>query len=210
LEQGALVATIRERRPGVWEVRVFTGRDASGRPTQTSRTVRGGKRDAQHVAASLEVGRAPAAGRLVSDLLEEWVAQNLATWSPASTRDQEGRVRSIKTDAIASVPLARLSVRKLDLWHARLRRRGMGDAGVKNLHSVLRAALAQAQRWGWVSQNVASVARVRSGKRPPRGVTSAVHSLTQQGEVMVVRLDLLPGDPLDYADALQRSHLLSA
>ena len=41
------MATIREKQPGVWEVRVFTGRDDRGRPTQTSRTVRGGKRDAR-------------------------------------------------------------------------------------------------------------------------------------------------------------------
>ena len=48
------MATIREKRPGVWEVRVFTGSDARGRPTQMSRTVRGGKRDAQRLAAQLE------------------------------------------------------------------------------------------------------------------------------------------------------------
>jgi len=41
-------------------------------------------------------------------------------------------------------------------------------------------------------------------------VFARVHSLTQQGDVTVVHLELLPGDPLDYADALQRSHLLSA
>ena len=43
------MATIRERRPGVWEVRVFTGSDARGRPTQLSRPVRGGKREASLV-----------------------------------------------------------------------------------------------------------------------------------------------------------------
>ena len=43
---GQPVATIRERHPGVWEVRVFTGRGTDGKPTQTSRTVRGGKHDA--------------------------------------------------------------------------------------------------------------------------------------------------------------------
>lgn len=48
------MATIREKRPGVWEVRVFTGSDARGRPTQMSRTVHGGKRDAQRLAAQLE------------------------------------------------------------------------------------------------------------------------------------------------------------
>jgi hypothetical protein len=33
--------TIRERTPGVWEVRVFLGRDGRGRPKQVSRMVRG-------------------------------------------------------------------------------------------------------------------------------------------------------------------------
>lgn len=51
------MATIREKKSGVWEVRVFTGRDDQGRPTQTSRTVRGGKRDAHRVAVELEGGR---------------------------------------------------------------------------------------------------------------------------------------------------------
>src|ERR1039458_4109114 len=35
------MATIRERLPGVIEVRVFVGRDEAGRPVQVSRTVRG-------------------------------------------------------------------------------------------------------------------------------------------------------------------------
>jgi len=37
------MATLRQKRPGVWEVRVFTGSDARGRPTQLSRTVHGVK-----------------------------------------------------------------------------------------------------------------------------------------------------------------------
>jgi hypothetical protein len=41
-------------------------------------------------------------------------------------------------------------------------------------------------------------------------VFARVHSLTRQGELTVVHLELLPGDPLEYAAALQRSHLLSA
>jgi hypothetical protein len=73
------MATIREKQPGVWEVRVFTGRDDRGKPTQISRTVRGGKRDAQRLAVQLEggPGRATAAGRTVSDVLDAWVEQLL-------------------------------------------------------------------------------------------------------------------------------------
>jgi integrase len=165
------MATLREKRPGVWEVRVFTGTGRNGRPTQVSNTIRGGKRDAMRIAAELEVGpgRSSSAGRRVSDVLDEWVDQNLATWAPSSARDQQSRVRGIKRDQIASVPIARLSISDVERWHTRLRRNGMGDAGIKNQHGVLRAALAQAERWGWVS-NVASLARLRSTKTQRRAV----------------------------------------
>ena len=166
------MATIRQRRPGVWEVRVFTGSDARGRPTQLSRTVKGGKREALRVAAELEVGpgRASPAGRSISDVLDAWVEQNLDTWAPSSARDQQSRVRSIKKDQIARLPLARLTVGDVERWHTRLRAAGMADAGIKNQHGVLRAALAQAMRWGWVSSNVASLARLRSTKTKQRNV----------------------------------------
>ena len=76
------VATMRERKPGVWEIRVFTGRDSTGRPTQISRTVRGTKREAQRVAASLE-SRPPshAAGRTVTDVLTAWRDVNEPVWA---------------------------------------------------------------------------------------------------------------------------------
>ncbi|MDO8362227.1 MAG: site-specific integrase [Actinomycetota bacterium] len=164
------MATIREKRPGVWEVRVFTGSDARGRPTQMSRTVRGGKRDAQRLAAQLESsgGNAKPAGRSVSDVLTEWVKQNIDTWAPSSARDQQSRVKSLKKDQIARLPLARLTVADIERWHTRLRAAGMADAGIKNQHGVLCAALSQAVRWGWVSSNVASLARLRSTKTQPR------------------------------------------
>ena len=51
-------------------------------------------------------------------------------------------------------------------------------------------------------------ARDRHHRR--RGGSGArVDSLTQQGDHTVVDLELLPGDSLDYAQALQRSHLLA-
>jgi integrase len=166
------MATLREKRPGVWEVRVFTGTGANGRPTQLSKTVHGSKREAARLAAELEVGsgRAAPAGRTVTEVLDAWVEQNLDTWAPSSARDQQSRVRQLKKDPVASLPLARLSVADVERWHTRLRRAGMRDAGVKNQHGVLRAALALAVRWGWVSANVASTARLRSTKEPRRGV----------------------------------------
>jgi hypothetical protein len=61
------MATLRERRPGVWEIHVFTGTDDHGRPTQLSETIHGGKREALRVAAQMESGpgRAASGGRSV-------------------------------------------------------------------------------------------------------------------------------------------------
>ena len=120
----------------------------------------------------MEVGPGPASPgvRTVSDVLDAWVQQNLDTWAPSSARDQQSRVLGIKKDQIAWLPLARLSVDDVERWHTRMRRDGVRDAGVKNQHGVLRAALAQAVRWGWASTNMASMARLRSTKTSRRTV----------------------------------------
>lgn len=163
------MATIRERRPGVWEVRVFTGRDESGRPVQTSRTVRGTKRDAMRLAASFDSRPAThAAGRTVADVLNAWVEVNQEIWAESSRRDQEGRVRKVLADSIASVPVSRLGVEDVERWHARMRRAGVGETAIRSRHSVLRAALAQATRWEWIASNPAAGARLRQPKRAPR------------------------------------------
>jgi hypothetical protein len=49
-----------------------------------------------------------------------------------------------------------------------MRRAGLGEGTIRNRHTVLRAALTQAVRWGWASSNVAMAARLRSSKRAPR------------------------------------------
>lgn len=167
------MATIRERRPWVWEVRAFTGRDERGRPTQISRTVHGSKRDAQRVAAELTLRPAQTGGRTVADLLDLWVQQNESTWAPSSRRDQVSRAALVKADAIARIPVARLSVADVDRWHVRLRKAGAGEGSVRNQHQALRAALTQAVRWGWVSTNVAATARLGRRKTAPRGALSA-------------------------------------
>jgi integrase len=168
------VATVRERRPGVWEVRVFTGRGDDGRPTQVSKTVRGTKRDARRVAAQLESQPVSnAAGRTVVEVLDAWREVNAGVWSESSKRDYASRAAFVAEDGIGCVAIARLGVGDVERWHARMRRSGVGDSAIRTRHSVLRAALAQAVRWGWVGTNVASSARLRHAKRQPRESMSA-------------------------------------
>ncbi len=154
----------------MWEVRAFTGRNADGHVSHVSRTVHGGKRDAQRVAAELTVrGQTRTGGRTLADLLDEWVELNEASWSTSSKRDQQSRAKFIAADPIAKMGVARLSVADVDRWHTRLRRAGVGEASIRNQHAVLRAALTQAMRWGWVNTNVAAIARLSQPKTKPRG-----------------------------------------
>lgn len=181
------MASIRERGPGVFEVRGFVGRDQSGRPKQVSRTVRGTKRDAKRAAAELDSRPASVGSKhTVAEILDLWVQRNTATWAPSTSRDQRSRVASVQADAIARTPLARLTAVDVDHWHTRLRASGAGEGTIRNQHLVLRAAVTQAVRWGWVQTNVVAVAQLGRRKQSPRGVMSngEVHrTLVAAGEL---------------------------
>ncbi|MGA2522353.1 MAG: site-specific integrase [Acidimicrobiales bacterium] len=164
------MATVRERSPGVWEVRAFTGRDAQGRPTQVSRTVRGAKRDANRVAAELTVRRSSGSAKVtMAELLDLWTEQNEPAWAVSTTQNQKSRVAMVKTDPIAKIRLVRLTAVDVDRWHARLARAGVGEGSIRNQHQTLRAAVTQAVRWGWVTTNVVAVAQLGRRKQAPRG-----------------------------------------
>ena len=131
--------------------------------------MRGGKRDAERVASSLESRPTPqAASRTVADVLTAWQEVNQSVWSEASRRDYASRAGLIVKDPIAKVAAARLNVGDVDRWHARMRTARVGEGAIRSRHGVLRSALSQAVRWEWVADNVASRARLRHPRRAPR------------------------------------------
>jgi integrase len=165
---------LREKRPGVWEIRVFTGRDEHGKPTQFSRTVHGTKREAQRVMSTLESRPAPqAGGRTVTDVIAAWREVNQYAWTEATKRDYAHRAAAIGKDRITKVAIARLGVSDVEQWHARMRKAGVGEAAIRCRHLVLRAALSQAVRWAWVPANVASRAQLRFARKAPRAAMTA-------------------------------------
>lgn len=68
--------------------------------------------------------------------------------------------------------IARITVAEVDRWHQRLQRAGVGDAQIRNLHTLLRAAFGQAVRWELLPSNSVAVARPQRRKKVPRGVMS--------------------------------------
>ena len=141
-------------------------------PTQVSHTVDGTKRDAQRVADELTLKPSNAGGRKVAALLEEWLEIKAPGWAPLTQRNQAGRVRLICDDPIARMSVASLGVSDIDRWVARLRKKGAGEASIRNQHSVLRAALQQAVRWEWIATNPAASAPVEHPKRQQNGTLS--------------------------------------
>lgn len=179
------MATLRERKPGVWEVRVFVGNDEHGRPRQVSRTVRGTKRAAQRAAAQLTVAPPAASdGHTVADALDAWIESHTPTWAASTVRDQTSRASLVRADKIARTPLGRLTVADVDRWHTRLRGAGVGESSLRNQHLVLRASLSQAARWGWVSTNVAALAALGRRTTKPRAAMTAadVRAVIEAGE----------------------------
>ena len=177
---------------------MFTGTDARGRPTQLSQD--GPRRQARR-AARRRRARGRARARCARRSQRQRRARRMGRPEPRHVGAVVG-ARPAEPGAHASRRIRSLecrwpgsSVGDVERWHTRLRRAGMGDAGIKNLHGVLRAALSQAVRWGWASTNVASMARLRSTKTQRR----TVMTLDEVRAVMAAARVDRPGGRVDAA-----------
>lgn len=169
--------SIRERSPGVFELRVFIGRDpVTGRVRHKSRTYRGGKRGAR---AALDELVAEVRGATVSSegtfgyLLDRWLELVDEQRSPTTAYGYRRIVERDLRPALGEIPLNRLGPADLDALYLRLgsadgRGRaggGLSPAAVRQVHAVARRACAQAVRWGWLATNPAANASPPPARR---------------------------------------------
>ncbi len=157
------------QRGDAWELRAYVGRDpVTRRKKYLTRTFRGGSRAAKEALAHFvtEVGGGTHAAQdaTVADLVTQWFEMAKADLSPTTAR---GYARNIETHIIpilGSVPLARLRTAQLDQFYAKLRESGarnggpLSPASVRQVHAVVRRALTQGVKWGWISSNPAILA----------------------------------------------------
>ena len=131
------------QRGDSWELRVFLGLDpATGKQHDSSRSVRGGKREAQ---------------RVLAEMVAE-AERGLAV----RTKATRGYVDRNLLPSLGSRPLARLKASDLDAFYRRLQASG-GSGGsplvvatVRRIHGILRCALGQGVKWGWIGVNPAA------------------------------------------------------
>ncbi|MBP9052666.1 MAG: site-specific integrase, partial [Ilumatobacteraceae bacterium] len=174
--------SMRERRPGAWELIVQLPCDpVTGIAKQLSRTVRGTKRDAQRALAALvtevSAGKISSSTTTLNQLLVQWLDLVSAQLAATTVREYRRLVATRLAPDLGALTLRRITTQRLDSYYAGLARdRGLAAATVRHHHAVLRGALGQAVAWGWIPTNPAAGAsppkiRRREIAPPPLDVT---------------------------------------
>ena len=151
---------MRQRTPGSWELRAYSGVDAfTGRVMYRTRTVRGTKAEARmalrELVAVAQSGPAIGARASFAALLEAWLAAKAATWSASTLRETKSIVSHHLIPRLGTVPVGAVTTQQLDEVLVDLRRL-LSVGTVTRVRMVMHAALAQAVRWDWIWSNPAS------------------------------------------------------
>jgi integrase len=164
------------KRGDAWELRAYAGVDPiTKRQKYVTRTFRGGKREAEEALAKLvtEVsgGGHAAQDTTVGELIRQWLDLAKPDLSPTTARGYQWITKTYILPSLEDIPLARLRTSQLDRLYAKLRENGGQDgkplsaATVRQVHAIVRRALQQGVKWGWITSNPATMAsspRVRS------------------------------------------------
>ena len=168
--------TIRERvkKDGstVYTCQVEAGRDPATNKRRYRTATAPTRRDANSLLHELmkeidgEVGRVEEGTTMtLGALIERWL--ELGGPAAASTRQvYAGYIKNQIKPHLWDVRLDRLKVADLDRWYLMLRESGLKPASIRKAHTIVRAALSQGARWGWVPVNVAALAKPPTVAKP--------------------------------------------
>jgi len=169
--------SLRERSPGVWQVRVALGRDpATGGYRYAATTVHGGRRAAQRAAAQLvndaSKGYVPLTKETFGGLLTRWLDHIEARGRAPKTLVENRRMAAAIAEELGAKDLQKLRGRDLDAFYDGLGRRGLSASSVRRYHAVCSASLNQAVRWGLLEHSPAAQATPPSlGSKEPEAPT---------------------------------------
>ena len=184
---------LKEIRPGVWQLRVFVGRDANGRPVQKSRTVdsgtgkvNAGVREARAALTKMksEVEENGGTKRTVTEM-GMTVAQLLDRYidhcqqqgrSPTTIHEYRRLADKVLVPRFGAMRLDRLEHEHLDALYAELKTR-LAPNSIRRIHSLMSASLkfGQKKRLVNVNHNPAQLA-----SPPPRFTEEAEAPTVEQ------------------------------
>jgi integrase len=180
LETGSLVnvsGTLREKYPGIWEVRFDAGNDpVTGRRRQLSRSVRGSKREAQKVLNALvaesEAGKQVGTSATYRHLCERWLTINKKNLGQTTMRTYRSLLENHVFPALGDRQVSSIQSVDLDnLYEGLSERMGLSASTVRQIHAIIRRSMRQAVLWGWIATNPGANAtaprQVKSNISPP-------------------------------------------
>lgn len=149
---------LRQRTPGSWTITVYLGKDASGKPRQVTKTIRGTKREAQaemaHMIAERDRGIDLAPERLtVADLAQRWLDTKQPGLASSTAVSYETLLRLHVLPLIGHVGLCNLRPLHIEAIKAGVTKSRRSPKVALNTFRVLNAMLKQAVRWQLTSQN---------------------------------------------------------
>ncbi len=157
-----------------------------------SRTVHGSEREARKAERVLRVevdqGKHAATAGTVGFLLEEWFAQASPRWGLKWAAEVRAILDRRWLPTLGGKRLDRLEALDLDRLYRRWEAEGLAAATINQYHAVIRRALHQGLRWGWIGASAAARAS------PPPLVN---HQLVPPTPAQVRRVitDLLEREP---------------
>jgi len=160
------------KRGNTWELAVYAGIDATGRQRYLRRSVRGTKREAERELARLVVEADERDGESVGELLERWFEIAAPSWTPWAVVQHRSVIDRYLKSRIGDVSVRNLRVHDVDRLYADLRQAGgrrgkpLSAATVRRIHAVLRRALQQGLKWGWLTSNPAALATLPKEAAP--------------------------------------------
>lgn len=158
--------SMRQRGEDSWQLRVHAGRDSiTGRKRYAERTFRGNKRQASKALAALVTETEELAPRstkegTVGALLNEWLAHAAPSFSPKTVATCRTYIDNPIIPAIGSLSASKLTANELDRFYRHLLEVGASNgpyapATIRRVHGIIRRAMTQGVRWGWISRNPA-------------------------------------------------------
>ena len=158
--------SMRQRGEESWQLRVHAGRDSiTGRKQYVERTFRGNKREASKALAALVTETDQLAPRstkegTVGALLNEWLDHAAPSFSPKTVATCRGYIDSPIIPALGSLSANKLTAAELDRFYRHLLEVGTANgpyapATIRRVHGIIRRALTQGVRWGWINHNPA-------------------------------------------------------
>ena len=165
--------SLREKRPGVFEIRIAVGVDpVSGLTVQRSFWFHGALEDAEErrreLAAQFAEYRAvrrAAPFLTVGELLERWTAAH-HDWRPSIWVGVRSNVKALSADPIAGRRVATLRPEVVRVTMARWREAGAGVSVVSGRFRVLRSAVGWAQSESIIDRNPSGTCGVRHDREP--------------------------------------------